>query len=195
MVGMKLIDYQGKRIGILTILAPTGAFKYKKKSKVYLCKCDCGNTKELSTAEFSSVKSCGYLRAKQKENFKTMNLNKIPSWTLPNGESSQNALFKRYQKSAKKRGYLFNLTLKDFKKFIKEPCFYCNQPPSQKLQHKHRPKAQIIYTGIDRKDNNQGYILNNCVSCCKVCNRAKDVMTETEFFNWVNRVYQKSIHS
>lgn len=189
---MKFIDHTGKRIGNLTVIRKTGAFKYKSQSAVYLCKCDCGNFKEISTAEFSSAKSCGCLRAAQKSKFKTMNVNKTPSWALPAGESSRNALFKRYQKSATKRSYEFNLSLEEFADLVSKNCHYCALPPSQLTQDTARPKSKFVYSGIDRKDNALGYSKENCVPCCKTCNRAKDIMSHSSFLEWIKRVYHNS---
>ena len=42
--------------------------------------------------------------------------------------------------------------------------------------------------GIDRVNNNIGYILNNCVACCKYCNIAKGVRTITEFLEHVQSI-------
>lgn len=29
---------------------------------------------------------------------------------------------------------------------------------------------------------------SKCVECCKICNRAKDVLSKREFLKWVNQV-------
>lgn len=59
-------DISGKRFGRLTVICCSGT----KKSlggypyKMWLCKCDCGNYKELSTGNLTSgnTKSCGCLK-------------------------------------------------------------------------------------------------------------------------------------
>ena len=40
------------------------------------------------------------------------------------------------------------------------------------------------YSGIDRVDSNIGYEINNVVSCCNICNRAKSNMKLDEFNEW-----------
>jgi hypothetical protein len=45
-----------------------------------------------------------------------------------------------------------------------------------------------ILNGIDRINNNRGYEEGNVVSCCKTCNRAKDILSVDEFINWATSV-------
>jgi hypothetical protein len=42
-------------------------------------------------------------------------------------------------------------------------------------------RASYIYNGVDRVNNDFGYSIDNCVSCCKVCNRMKGKKTVAEF--------------
>ena len=73
--------------------------------------------------------------------------------------------YSRYQYNAKKRGYLFNIKYDEFIKIISLQCNYCNEDGG----------------GVDRVDNDIGYILNNCVPCCKTCNWMKTNNTLDEF--------------
>lgn len=59
MIGLNLT---GKRFGRLVVLKDTG--KREKSQKVWMCKCDCGNTKEVITSYLTSgdTKSCGCYR-------------------------------------------------------------------------------------------------------------------------------------
>lgn len=186
---MRIRDHSGRKIGILTILYKTGKLRYNNKSAMYRCKCDCGNYKDLSTAEFSSAKSCGCLRKKNKEKFKTMNVNMIPNWILPPGESSRNALYNRYLNSSKKRKYEFLLTIQEFESLTKKNCHYCKCVPNQICHNKKRKNTEYVYNGIDRIDNTKGYNLSNCITCCKKCNRAKDIMSKEEFITWIKTIY------
>ena len=43
--------------------------------------------------------------------------------------------------------------------------------------------------GIDRVDPKIGYILSNCVSCCKDCNSIKFAQNLTEFKQMVSDIY------
>ena len=61
----------------------------------------------------------------------------------------------------------------------KDPCFYCDDD------------AEL---GIDRIDNNIGYVLDNYCSCCISCNVAKGEMTQEEFLKLMRKItaYQAS---
>ena len=78
-----------------------------------------------------------------------------------------------YKNGAKRRGYDYLLTMDEFLKFTDSPCTYCGLAPAK---------------GVDRRNNSIGYILENCVPCCKQCNLAKRDMTEKEFFLWLQRL-------
>lgn len=41
---------------------------------------------------------------------------------------------------------------------------------------------------IDRMDNTIGYVLDNVVSCCGACNRAKGARPYGEFVAWLDRI-------
>ena len=38
-----------------------------------------------------------------------------------------------------------------------------------------------------------GYIKSNCVPCCYICNRAKNILSREDFLNWIKRVYNYAI--
>jgi len=56
------LDLTGQRFGRLTVIKRCGTSK--EGQKIYLCKCDCGNTKEVKSGNLKSgnVRSCGCLR-------------------------------------------------------------------------------------------------------------------------------------
>jgi 5-methylcytosine-specific restriction endonuclease McrA len=49
------------------------------------------------------------------------------------------------------------------------------------------------YNGIDRVNNLGPYSLNNCVTCCKYCNRCKYDMTISEFKQYIKKIYNNFI--
>jgi hypothetical protein len=61
-----------------------------------------------------------------------------------------------------KRNLAFELTKEQFDTIIKQACYLCGLETSDK--HKN---------GIDRQDNNVGYVMDNCRSCCGHCNFMK----------------------
>lgn len=187
----KAIDYTGQRVGILTVLYDTGKTKYSRPSKVWLCKCDCGTLKEYSSVELTgTVRSCGCLKQKYMDNFGDRNKGKTPTTALEIGESTKRSLLGHYKITARKRNIPFELSEDEFRKLIFMDCHYCGSPPSQVMKDRHRPEGSIRYNGIDRQDNSIGYVEHNCVSCCKTCNRAKDVMDVHEFREWVEKLHK-----
>ena len=77
--------------------------------------------------------------------------------------------YKTYKKGAKCRNKQFEITIEYFENIKKFPCFYCGLT------------NDVI--GIDRAFNNTGYIIGNCVSCCRSCNTRKHMMDPHEFIN------------
>ena len=53
---------------------------------------------------------------------------------------------------------------------------------------KDATNGHIMYNGIDRKDNNIGYIVSNCLPCCSWCNKAKLTNKYEDFLNYIERV-------
>lgn len=91
------------------------------------------------------------------------------------------------------------LTFEQFITFIFLSCFWCGIKPSSPFSYSNKTrkriasqlteyeKASIIaINGIDRIDNTCGYILGNCVPCCKHCNFAKGKMKLHEWIHWLN---------
>lgn len=58
---------------------------------------------------------------------------------------------------------------------ISSPCYYCGQI----LEN---------FNGIDRVDSSKEYTKDNCVSCCKYCNWAKNDLSISEFKNHINKI-------
>lgn len=65
----------------------------------------------------------------------------------------------------------FTLTLEQYKEIISQNCYYCNTNVSQ-----------FTGSGLDRMDNEQGYILGNVVSCCPSCNQRRSKSMSSEEF-------------
>jgi len=82
-----------------------------------------------------------------------------------------------YKSEAKRKANKFELSFEELKTIIRKPCHYCGD-----LLNK--------YNGIDRMDNTKGYIYNNCVPCCKLCNFKKGAMKYKDFLEWIERVYE-----
>lgn len=66
-------------------------------------------------------------------------------------------------------------------------CHYCGAPPSGRQK---QVRSVYVYTGVDRKDNDAGYTIENVVPCCGICNHAKHTMSYEAFLAWLRRVAQ-----
>lgn len=91
-----------------------------------------------------------------------------------------------YVRQSKLRKKVFKLSHSEFLEIIKSPCYYCGVEPSNNINK--IKKIELNYSGIDRVDNNIGYIKSNCVPCCKICNYAKHYHTQEEFYSWIKRL-------
>jgi len=79
-----------------------------------------------------------------------------------------------YKNNARIRNHNFDLTVEQFKTFWQKPCMYCG--------------AKIKTVGIDRIDNNIGYKIDNCVSCCKICNKMKSNTNIKKFIKHCKKI-------
>jgi len=70
----------------------------------------------------------------------------------------------------------FEILQEEFNKIVKEPCYYCNV-----IQERG-------FNGIDRLDSNIGYVVDNCVSCCKVCNYMKGSLPVNVFLKRIEHI-------
>ncbi len=167
----KAIDITGERFDQLTATRPTS--RRSNRSVVWECICDCGGKTEVSINNLRRVKhtrSCGCLKKFSK------------------GRASARAVLAKYKVEARNRNLRWALTDEEAANLFGGNCFYCDAPPA----NVHRPvdgNGSFTYSGIDRVDNNKGYSLENCVSCCIICNRAKQQLSVDEFCLWVRRVY------
>ena len=57
-------------------------------------------------------------------------------------------------------------------------------------EEKYSNSKKVLTNGIDRVDNDKGYVRGNIVPCCTNCNIAKNTFLITEFEEWINRVYE-----
>lgn len=82
--------------------------------------------------------------------------------------------YKKLILDAKRRHLEFKITHDEYLNFFNTPCHYCGD----------------ICNGIDRKDNNIGYLLNNIVTCCSTCNFIKHTMQYEAFLIQINKINQ-----
>lgn len=172
-------EYLNKKINNLTILE----IKKGHNCTLCVCKCDCGNIVEkiMSAVVKGDVKSCGCLKEKTLENLK----NKAH---LSKDTVAFNAFYGRYFRSAKNRKIEFDLSKEQFKEVSDRKCSYCGSPPEEKSGV--RTGEVYISNGINRIDNNIGYIENNIISSCYMCNKMKHTHDVNSFLLQVKKIYE-----
>jgi hypothetical protein len=128
------------------------------------------------------------ISSKELKNNQICNCNKH----LEFGEAAFNILYRQYKANAKERKFEFLLNKKDFKFLTNQDCYYCGSAPNQEIGEKGN-YGKYIYNGIDRINNDEGYKIDNCVGCCGVCNKAKRIMSEEDFYELINLIYNKRL--
>lgn len=189
----KFKDRTGDKYGRLTVVSHAG--KDHRSKHLWLCLCDCGNNKIVVADNLSSGKSnsCGCLKAE-------VLARKGNQYGIY--KDREKALLKvqysHLKRRDSKKGFGDTMSFEVFSLLSKSPCKYCGLEHSKEIEDRlNESKKQkrlsdhiLKCNGIDRIDSSKGYTKNNSVACCKYCNIAKNIMTESEFYNWIKRVYE-----
>jgi len=140
------------------------------KHGIYRCQCDCGKQLRISshTLRNGERKACKRCHA-----------------GMPEGEAIFNEVYNGYKTNAKFANRIFELSKEQAKEFFKSDCHYCGAGPSNtRIRH----SIEYKYNGIDRQDNAVGYVLDNCIPCCYICNHMKHIMPYEDFLKHVKRI-------
>lgn len=105
---------------------------------------------------------------------------------LSPGEAARRSVLKMYKDSAQLRGYEWGISDADALRLFAQNCYYCGSPPSNTC--KKQFSGHFVYSGIDRLNNDLGYLEGNVVPCCTVCNKAKLTQSHDEFIAWIRKV-------
>jgi len=109
-----------------------------------------------------------YQRMWRKNNPEKVKLQRIK------GRNTECERYHKYKGNAKRKNIKFHLSRKEFSLFWKKSCHYCN--------------SEIKTIGLDRVNNTKGYIIDNIVSCCAICNGMKETLTVNEFLNHCKKI-------
>ena len=152
----------------LILIAPTDR-RSSNGGIIWECFCACGKSSyhEGSLVKKNIIRSCGCLRK-----------SKDPE------KSGFQRIYQDYKQNAKTRDLDFSLSFKEFYSLILNKCHYCGRSPRKFT----RKGFTINANGIDRVNNELGYILKNCVPCCSICNMSKKNMKYQEFIQWLEDV-------
>ena len=138
---------------------------------VWRVQCECGSLEGKTstfhlTRKIKPKRSCGCL------------------WKRPTGESAKLRILKDYKHNSKRRSVSWELSDIQFFALIQSNCHYCGRPPSG-ICHPPDANGSFIYNGVDRIDNAVGYVDENVVPCCRVCNWAKGKMSYSDFMGYL----------
>lgn len=109
-----------------------------------------------------------------------------------NTNPALNIFLSTYKSRAKRDNINYNLTITEFKLLINQNCDYCGSiPKTRQLKYgRHNKVYNLNCNGIDRVNSDIGYILENCVSCCKLCNFFKLNHSKIEFLDQIKKIYE-----
>jgi hypothetical protein len=103
---------------------------------------------------------------------------------------SKNTLYNDIYKNkcGKKRGLIFELSFEEFFYRSQKKCFYCDIKP--KNFFKKGSSKGFFYNGLDRINNDVGYIKDNIVTCCSICNESKMNLDLQTFIDRIKKCYE-----
>jgi hypothetical protein len=88
--------------------------------------------------------------------------------------------YKKFMRIARERQLVFELSSEQFDEITAENCYICG-----------KQNTEIHKNGIDRFDNNIGYIIENCRPCCTECNFMKGIYNYIDFMEKLQFIYNK----
>jgi len=103
-------------------------------------------------------------------------------------ESMKKKLYVEYKRNAKRRNCYWGITQEEFYPFLSQPCYYCGAKPSNTFTSERGDNLALRYSGIDRMDNNKGYVKGNLCASCKDCNTKKSNDSYDAFFEWARKI-------
>lgn len=180
-------DLTGQRFALLTVIREVPNDKdIAGRCAIWECQCECGTTLNVPSNQLNSgrTKSCGCAKGVwiSRKN------------AIPIKERVENQVFSEYKRNATKRNLEFLLSKEDFVDFMYGECFYCGSPPANCMKKQKVTGEEFHqFNGVDRVNNEIGYTLDNCVSCCKLCNHAKKDLSKEEFIALAKKIASRFV--
>lgn len=183
-------DEIGNKYGKLIVLKRADNSKFGTAR--WECICGCGNlvTVNAGTLRNGQTKSCGCLISEVNHKRRS-------------GDAVFRKLYQSIKTYSKKKNIPFDLTLTDIKSITQQKCKYCGREPyleksaymyARYNDTKYKDEVEIM-NGIDKIIPEKGYVLENCVPCCKYCNRAKSDLLPEEFKNLIILIYNNYVRT
>jgi hypothetical protein len=188
----------GDKYGFLTVISKElTSDDGKINGYKWVCNCVCGKERKCLTTELTRgiFTSCGCKNYSERR----------PNKKFEPIVASFRAKAANYKSTAKQRGIEWSLNMEEATHLLSGNCFYCGSEPSNTYNLVQRNRAytgkivyvtnysseyNILYNGIDRTDNEKGYVIGNVVTCCQTCNFAKRDLPYEKFINWINQLVQ-----
>lgn len=136
-----------------------------KPSHIGVC-AECGVDKPLSEFYKNSRSKCGYVA-------------RCKSCYSKKAAVNSGRIYRSMTDGAKRRNMKFDITYNQFMLLWNAPCHYCGSP--------------IKTIGIDRQDNEIGYVFSNVVPCCSACNFMKKEHSVESFLLHCQRIAEYSL--
>ena len=160
----------GKKFDNMTVIARKGS--NKKRSKLWICRCDCGREKIMRGASLhkNNMHSCGCRNRWQ------------------GYQEISGTLWQRIIRNAKSRQIEFNLTIEQaWDIFIKQrkKCILSNENIKLTRNCKNQTAS------LDRINSLLGYTKDNVQWVHKNINMMKNKMSDNEFIEWCEKVVAK----
>jgi hypothetical protein len=182
----------GSKYGKLTAIKDLGSRIYGKSNRTFfLFSCDCGSQVKLPLKQVVSMRtrSCGCLPYEDRIN------------------STNRYVYKSIKSNAKSRRLNFEISYDDFLSISSKECFYCGQIDKRNKWSyvgysskssfiesvTNRELYDSMINGLDRLDSSLGYTMDNVVSCCGTCNRAKMDLKLDDFLSHIKKIYKWKI--
>lgn len=177
-INHRIKDITGQHFGNLIAISMIGNHPTEQVT-MWLFQCSCGNTVERRATSVKQSVAKGFTPCCSEC--------WIPPNRLDKGQSDKNSVVANYRQRAKRKGLEFLLSEDQIDRLFASDCHYCGALPNNSIS-KASSYGEFVYNGIDRIDNELGYVATNVVSCCGTCNRAKADLTYEEFRTWVRQV-------
>lgn len=189
-----LVNMTGYRQGRLTVIS-RGHNSGTGRAQ-WLCKCECGNEKLIKSERLRSksdpVQSCGCFQRETARKVMAANVKRLPP-----GEANKRRAIESVRNSARAKERECLLTDFEIITLMDSPCEYCGIQPSGMWHvpdYRHNKTGWFKRNGIDRVNNDKGYINGNVVPACSRCNLSKSEMGSLEFWKWVQRLILHNLH-
>lgn len=183
--GSQAKDWSGAKIGQLEVISFSHIGNNKQKRHYYWVKCSCGITKitQLDGLLDGRTQRCGPSCPDR------------PRRT-PEGQCVTTVMA-TYRVHARNKNKEFALTRDQFSSLLFAPCNYCGTDPCNQYLASSpghtgtRAKDILVfYNGVDRVDSTLGYTLDNVVTCCALCNQAKNDLSLKDWLNHCKKIIE-----